>query len=33
MIELAVLTVMVVALVASLLMLRRRGSSVTAERG
>src|ERR1043166_1306342 len=33
MIELAVLTVMVLALVASLLMLRRRGSSVTAERG
>ena len=33
MIELAVLTVMVVARVASLLMLRRRGSSVTAERG
>ena len=32
MIELAVLTVMVVALVASLLMLRRRGSPATAER-
>ena len=32
MVELSVLTVMVVALVASLLMLRRRGSGVTAER-
>ncbi len=32
MVELSVLTVMVVALVASLLMLRRRGSPATAER-